>query len=199
MLIIIFLYINIIMIEFNILFALALSLPSIFLFSYLISSPHRKVLIRNAILFLDLFGIIFLIFLVIEIKIPLKLIIETNLFLFQIISFLILGINLVFYYFFQEENYKHFVDFFFTFPLAILFSMLISAIYIFISYYYLVSTLKNIFFTFLLIYSNLVGFILLAYYLTEIIGEKNLYLRCIGGILLLISSFLYILLIPLVA
>jgi len=187
------------MVEPSFLLVLIISMPSILLFSYLISSPNRRVLIRNSILFLDLFAVIFLIFLVINIGIPFKFIVESNLFLFQIVLFLILGINLVSYSFFREENYKHFIDFFFSFPLAIIFSVLISTIFIMVSFHSLMNALENTFFSFLIVYANLAGFILLSYYLGKDDSRRVLYLRCIGGILFLLSSFLYISLIPLIA
>jgi hypothetical protein len=148
-------------------------------------------------LFLDLFGIIFLVFLITEINLSLKFVIESNLFLFQIILFLILGVNLIFYYFFQEESYKYIIDSFFSLPWATIFSILISLIFLTISFYCLVNALKNTFFSFLLTYANLTGYILLAYYLTEKENPKRiLHLRCLGGTLFLLSSISYTLLIP---
>jgi len=177
----------------SILFILAVSLPSLLVFSFLISAVYRKIVIRNMILFLDLFSILFLVYLITRINLPLRTVIYTNIFLFQVLFFSVFGLNLIFCYFYREEIYKNVIDFFFSLPSTILFTVLFFLIFVNVAFLTVDSVLNNLFYTFLITHLNLFGYILLAYYLTNKLGEKNLFkVRLFGGILFLFSSFAYI-------
>jgi hypothetical protein len=100
--------------------------------------------------------------------------------------------NLIFHFFYREEVYKNVIDFFFSLPTTIIFSLMFFIIFINLSFTPLFKILNNLFFTFLITYLNLCGYLLLAYYLNKNADDERIfYLRLLGGIIFIVSTFAY--------